>query len=108
MCAQLQSNRKKIANGDQTLQVLDPELNVLSHATLVQYLKIKQYSSLERNKVEQLFSALQKIEHLFEIMSHLDLLITYTSWVPILLDVINFNKLADLVRDYSLDCPAST
>lgn len=55
-------------------------------------------------KIGALYNLLNKTENLYEMMAHLDLLMTYSGWMPILAGVIDFNKLGNLMKHYSKTC----
>lgn len=71
--------------------------------------KIPQGASLNRReelikRVETLYRLLNYSETLLRLLYQLDLLITYTGWVPILLGTINFTKISALLNDFHEQC----
>lgn len=61
--------------------------------------KLTERNEILGNKTRELYHAYREIRKLRQLLIHLDSFIDYTSWVAILYNTFDFNKLADLIQD---------
>lgn len=103
LLSQIKHDRQRLNDASCALAINYKEVNEKSYKVLV-YLSAMNKDQDLLEHTQHLYRLLNKTAMLYEIMSHIDLLMSCTGWMPVLSGLISFDNLAKQMDQYGEEC----